>query len=51
VPVPLQVRAGVNVVPEQVAAAHCVPAAYSRQAPAPLHMPSVLQAGAPRSAH
>ena len=26
VPVPLQVRAGVNVVPVQVAAAHCVPA-------------------------
>jgi hypothetical protein len=26
VPVPLQVRAGVNVVPEQVGATHCVPA-------------------------
>jgi hypothetical protein len=51
VPVPLQVRAGVNVVPEQVAAAHWVPAPYSRQAPLPLQAPSVLQLGAPRSAH
>ena len=48
---PLQVRAGVNVVPEQAAAAHCVPAAYSRQAPLPLHAPSLLQLEAPRSAH
>jgi hypothetical protein len=47
----LQVRAGVSVVPLQVAAAHCVPAAYCRQAPAPLQEPSVLQADAPRSAH
>jgi len=49
--VPLHVRAGVEVVPEQVAPTHWVPAAYRRQAPLPLHMPSVLQAGAPRSAH
>ena len=48
---PLQVRAGVNVVPVHVAAAHCVPALYRRQAPLPLHMPSVLQLDAPRSAH
>jgi len=47
----LQVRAGVNVVPVHVAATHCVPAAYSRQAPLPLQLPSVLQADAPRSAH
>ena len=51
VPVPLQVRAGVSVVPLQLAAAHCVPAAYCRQAPAPLQEPSVLHAEAPRSAH
>jgi hypothetical protein len=51
VPVPLQVRACVKVVPVQVGIAHCVPAAYSRQAPAPLQEPSVLQAVAPRSAH
>ena len=51
VPVPLQLRAFVNVVPVHVAAAHCVPALYRRQAPLPLHVPSVLQADAPRSAH
>ena len=51
VPVPLHVRAGVNVVPEQVAAMQVVPAAYRRQAPVPLHMPSLLQLEAPRSAH
>jgi len=51
VPVPLQLRAFVNVVPVHVAAAHCVPALYRRQAPLPLHMPSVLQLDAPRSAH
>ena len=48
---PLQLRAGVKVVPEHVAATHWVPAAYRRQAPLPLHEPSVLHAGAPRSAH
>lgn len=51
VPVPLHVRAGVNVVPAHVAATHCVPAPYSRQAPLPLQAPSVLQAAVPRSAH
>ena len=51
VPAPLQVRAGVNVVPEQVAATHWIPAPYSRHAPLPLQAPSVLQLGAPRSAH
>jgi hypothetical protein len=51
VPVPLHVRAGVNVVAVHVGAAHCVPAAYSRQAPLPLHEPSVLQLVVPRSLH
>jgi hypothetical protein len=51
VPVPLQVRAGVNVDPLQAAATQVVPAAYRRHAPAPLHWPSVLQAAVPRSAH
>jgi len=51
VPVPLHVRADVTVDPVQVAAAHCVPAPYRRHAPLPLHMPSVLQLAAPRSAH
>jgi hypothetical protein len=51
VPVPLQVRAGVSVEPVQVAAAHDEPAAYRRQAPAPLQSPSVLQVAAPASAH
>jgi hypothetical protein len=51
VPVPLQVRAGVKVGVVQVAATQVVPVAYSRQAPAPLQKPSVLQAAAPRSAH
>ena len=50
-PVPLQVRAGVTVDPVHVAAAHCAPAPYRRQAPLPLHMPSVLQLATPRSAH
>jgi hypothetical protein len=50
VPVPLHVRADVSVVPVHVAATHCVPAAYSRQAPLPLHMPSLLQLAVPRSA-
>lgn len=50
-PVPLQVRAGVNAVPLHIAAAHCDPAAYRRQAPAPLHSPSVLQLALPRFAH
>ena len=39
-PAPSHVRCGVNVDPTQVPAAHCVPAAQNRQAPAPLHMPS-----------
>ena len=42
-PAPLQVRCGVSVEPTQVAAAHCVPSAQKRQAPAPLHMPSSPQ--------
>jgi hypothetical protein len=51
VPVPLQVRAGVNVVPLQVAPAQTVPAAYRRQPPAPSQVPSVPQLVAPLSVH
>jgi hypothetical protein len=50
-PLPLHVRAGVNATPTQVAAAHVVPAAYSRQPPAPSHAPSVPHAATPLSAH
>jgi hypothetical protein len=51
VPVPLHVRAGVAVVPEQDGATHCVPATYRRQAPAPLQVPSLPQVAAPASVH
>jgi len=51
VPVPLQVRADVSVEPVQLAAAHWVPAAYSRQAPPPLQVPSWPQVPAPASVH
>jgi hypothetical protein len=51
VPVPLQVRAGVNVDPEQLCATQIVPLAYSRQAPPPSQAPSVPQVEAPLSAH
>jgi hypothetical protein len=51
VPVPLHVRAEVNVEPVQLAAAHCVPAPYIRQAPPPLHVPSVPHVEAPWSVH
>jgi hypothetical protein len=51
VPVPLQVRAGVKVVPEHDAATQVVPEMYSRQAPEPLQVPSVPQLAAPWSAH
>jgi hypothetical protein len=51
VPVPLQVRAGVNVDPVHMAPAQVVPAAYSRQAPAPSQDPSVPQLGMPLFAH
>jgi hypothetical protein len=44
-------RTGVKVTPVQVAAAHIVPAAYRRQPPAPSHIPSVPQLGAPLSMH
>jgi hypothetical protein len=47
VPVPLQVRAGVNVVPEQVEATQVAPTAYNLQAPLPLQDPSLPQLGAP----
>jgi hypothetical protein len=49
-PVPLHVRAGVNVTPVHVDAAHIVPAAYRRQAPVPSHVPSVPHPVAPLSA-
>jgi hypothetical protein len=50
-PAPSQVRASVAVVMPvgQLAAAHCVPAAYSAHAPVPLHMPVILQLAAPSS--
>jgi hypothetical protein len=51
VPVPLQVRAGVNVDPVQLPATQIVPLAYSRQAPPPSQAPSVPQVVAPLSAH
>jgi hypothetical protein len=51
VPPPLQVRAGVHVEPLQLAAAHTVPLAYRRHAPAPSHAPSCPQLAAPSSAH
>ena len=50
-PVPLHARAGVCVTPVHVSVAHIVPAAYRRQAPAPSHIPSVPQPGAPLSMH
>jgi hypothetical protein len=41
VPVPLQVRAGVSVDPVHADATHTVPVMCSRQAPAPLQLPSL----------
>lgn len=51
VPVPLQSRGGVKLVPVQVAATHCVPVTYFRHAPAPSHIPSVPQVEAAVIAH
>jgi hypothetical protein len=51
VPEPSQRPASVCVDPEQVCVPHASPGAYSRQAPAPLHDPSVPQVFAPESAH
>jgi len=51
VPVPLQVRPDVNVEPVQAAAAQLVPAAYRRQAPAPLQVPSLPQVDAAAIGH
>jgi hypothetical protein len=48
-PVPLHACAGVKTTPAHVAAAQVVPAAYSRHAPAPSHIPSVPQPMAPLS--
>jgi len=42
-PVPSHRRGGVSVEPTQLGVAHCVVLAQNRQAPAPLHMPSVPQ--------
>jgi hypothetical protein len=50
-PAPSQVRGGVSVDPLHVAAAHCVPAAQRRHAPAPLHSPSVPHTAADVNAH
>ena len=47
VPVPLQVRAAVNVDPVQLAAAQVVPLAYRRHPPPPSQVPSVPQVEAP----
>lgn len=46
-PVPSHFPGSVAVMPVQVGARHCVPAAYARQAPLPLHMPSLPQVLAP----
>jgi hypothetical protein len=51
VPVPLQVRGGVNVEPAQLDATQIVPLAYCRQEPPPSQAPSVPQVEAPLSAH
>jgi hypothetical protein len=51
VPVPLHERPDVSVDPVQLGATHGVPATYSRQAPAPLQVPSLAQPAAPASAH
>ena len=52
VPLPLQVSAAVSVVlPEQLGATHCVPAAWSAQAPLPLQAPLVPQVEAACAAH
>jgi len=51
VPVPLQVRTEVSVEPVHVATAQFVPAAYSRQPPPPLQVPSLPQVAAPASGH
>lgn len=44
---PLQVRAGVNVDPVQLAATQVVPLAYLRQLPPPSQVPSVPHEAAP----
>ena len=50
VPPPLHVRAGIAIAPLQLAAAHTVPLAYFRHAPAPSQAPSFPQLAAPWSA-
>jgi hypothetical protein len=51
IPEPSQVCAGVSVEPVQLAGTHWVPAAYVRQAPDPLQVPSVPQVEAEVAAH
>src|SRR5262245_46508816 len=51
VPEPSQRPASVCVEPVQVCVPQARPGAYSRQAPAPLHDPSVPQVFGPESAH
>src|SRR5262245_60230779 len=50
-PLPVQVRAGVNVDPLHAEATHGVPLTYSRQAPAPLQVPSLPQESTSAGAH
>jgi hypothetical protein len=50
-PAPSQSEASVSVEPAHEPAAHEVPLAYKRHAPAPLHEPSVPHEGAPWSVH
>jgi hypothetical protein len=51
VPVPLQVRAGVNELAAHAASTQTVPAPYLRQAPEPSQVPSVPHEGLPASVH
>jgi hypothetical protein len=51
VPVPSHERGDDSVDPVQLAVPHPVPAAYLRQAPAPLHLPSFPHDAAPMSMH
>jgi hypothetical protein len=51
VPVPLQVSGSISVEPVQDCATHSVPEAWSRQAPDPLHCPSVEHVLAGWAAH
>lgn len=50
-PAPSQVRCGVCVDPVHAGTAHCVPTAQMRQAPAPLHVPSLPHVDAAAIGH